>query len=214
MKNEEKIIYIGIACAYWLATVSSMAGFYFLGEVTQDANDFSTLISQRHLLSLGIFLQLINDSCVILIGLLFYRLWQYTNHGIGLVVLVTRTIEAIILLIGKLGMLSLALIAKHESNQCASLLGLVIEDFHFWSFIYGMLPLGVGGVVLSLFLLKQKGIPQVLAVLGVIGYLLLFAKSIAELFFVETTPWLFLPVAIFEFLFPFWLLRRGLRLMK
>lgn len=214
MKVNEKVEYATIAIAYWLATASSMAGFYCLGEATQDASNLGALGPQRHLLSLGIVLQLLNDGCVVLIGLLFYNRLRLTHHWIGLVVLVTRLAEATILLIGKLGLLSLALLAEHKSNPAAELLGLVLQDLHGWSFVLGMLPLGLGGAMLSLFLWKHKAAPGILAALGIVGYFLLFAKSAIELFFIQTTVWLFLPVAIFEFVFPIWLLSRGLKLVK
>lgn len=210
MKVNETFQSRAIAIAYWMATASTMAGFYFLAEATA-GDDLHTWASQRALLSLGIVLQLINDACVVFIGLQLYGLLRSAQHGVGRAVLVTRLMEAVILVTGKLGLLLLPRLAEMEGEAAATVIGTIVQDVHAWSFVVGMLPLGVGGTVLSFFLWKRHMIPRTLAVLGMVGYMLLFAKSVVALFFIELSDWLFLPVGVFEFVFPVWLWARGLK---
>jgi hypothetical protein len=81
--------------------------------------------------------------------------------------------------------------------------------------------LGLGGLLFTWMLFRYRLVPRFIAVVGLIGYALVFLVSIAGWFnLVDLSPGasgvgsvLILPVAVFEIiLLPFWLLFRGFKI--
>jgi hypothetical protein len=79
-----------------------------------------------------------------------------------------------------------------------------------------LIPLGLGGVILTAILYRTKLVPRFIAVVGLIGYAVLVPGAILTLFGVlDTSPGasgglLAIPVAVFEIiLMPVWLFAKG-----
>jgi hypothetical protein len=196
-----------IAIGYLVATATAMSGF-FLFETLTEAADFPAAIATNRLrLALGVLLQLVNDGAVVMIGVLFYLILR--NHAplLAVTVLTTRALEAGILIIGKIGILLLTRISSDGSAD--PLLAKLALDIHWWSFVLGMLPLGVGGFFLCGYLYKSRQVPRLLSILGMLAYVFLFAKSVRDILGYPDDMLWFMPGALFEFLFPLWLLMKG-----
>ena len=71
------------------------------------------------------------------------------------------------------------------------------------------MSLAVGGVFLCWLLLRTGLIPRPLAILGLIGYPILAAGTIAELFGIHIDLLLTIPGGLFELALAFWLLIAG-----
>ncbi|HEY4574486.1 MAG TPA: DUF4386 family protein [Thermoanaerobaculia bacterium] len=71
------------------------------------------------------------------------------------------------------------------------------------------MSLAVGGVFLCWLLLRTGLIPRPLAILGLIGYPILAAGTIAELFGIHIDLLLTIPGGLFELAPAFWLLIKG-----
>lgn len=213
--NNTKVSTRIIGICYLLATATAMTGFNIFESLTAGTDYLSSIYPSRIQLSLGVLFQIINDAAVVTIGVLFYQLLKKHNNLVAGTVLTTRAIEGAVLLLGKIGILLLIPLSKsfiHQSGVDASvyeLLAKLTQDFHYWSFVLGMFPLGIGGIVLSYFLFKTSMVPKIIAFMGIVGYIFLFSKSIADILGYETDFWLFMPGALFELIFPLWIILKG-----
>jgi len=72
-----------------------------------------------------------------------------------------------------------------------------------------MLALGIGGTTLCVSLYKWRVIPRIISIFGILGYIILFSKSVADFLGYDGSFAFFLPVALFELIFPVWLIVRG-----
>lgn len=71
------------------------------------------------------------------------------------------------------------------------------------------MSLGLGCVFLCALLFRTRLIPQLLSIWGVIGYLILMAGAIAEIFGIRISLVLSIPGGLFELALGFWLLIRS-----
>jgi len=209
-RTTEKIL----AILYWTFMASSIAGFTILQNHLGRTDYLLTLYENRASVHLAIVLHLINDVAVVAIGILMFTLFHKANAAVASTILTTRIIEGTILMMGKVGIMLLLTISKEYVNAGGSeayyiTMGTLFKKWNAWSFEMAMLALGIGGSVLTYFLWRRKLIPVALAMLGVAGYVLLFSKSVITLAGYPTPFYLFMPVAIFEVTFPFWLLLKG-----
>jgi hypothetical protein len=73
----------------------------------------------------------------------------------------------------------------------------------------GQATLSFGGVFLCLLLYRTRLIPQLLAGLGVLGYVMHAGGAISEIFGLQISLYLLIPGAIFEVAIAFWLIFKG-----
>ncbi len=211
-RTSEKIL----GSLYLTFMASSIAGFIILGDQLGQPDYLITLYENRKAVSLGVLLHLINDVSVVAIGILMFGLFRNANALVATTVMATRVMEATILMIGKVGVMLLLTISKEYVNAGGNetylvTLGTMFKKWNAWSFEMAMLTLGIGGFVLTYFLWSRKLVPAVLALLGMVGYVILFSKSVLALAGYPPPFYLFFPVALFEVTFPFWLIFKGFK---
>lgn len=211
-RNTERIL--GILYLTFMA--SSIAGFA-VSQVYLGRPDYLlSLYESRQVVSLGVLLHLVNDASVVAIGILMFGLFRKANTSVATTILTTRIMEATLLMVGKVGLLLLLTVSKEYvaaggTETYYLTLGTLLKKWNNWSFEMAMLALGIGGFVLNYFLWSRKLIPSLLAILGMVGYVLLFSKSVLAISGYTLPFYFFLPVALFEVTFPFWLLIKGFR---
>ncbi len=77
------------------------------------------------------------------------------------------------------------------------------------AFQIAMIALGLGSIPFCYLLYRSRLIPRLLAVLGLIGYAALLIGSSLELFGLNLYMIQFAPGALFELIFPIWLIVKG-----
>jgi len=179
MKRKLEII---IGLLFILATLTYMTG--------------SSMITSTDLLEPplpAIFLEMINNVSVFLIGLFFYMILKKNYKALGSQYFISRTLEAIGLTIGTLSLLS-------GSKSLYSIM-----------FPIAMLALGLYSTYFFYQLYKEYLGPRLLNIIGVIGYICLTIYSLFNLMGIreDWTMVLFLPGAIFELVFPLFLIFKG-----
>jgi hypothetical protein len=88
-------------------------------------------------------------------------------------------------------------------------LGSLLTESNTIAYNVGQATLSFGGVFLCLLLFRTRLIPQVLAGLGVLGYILHGSGSISEIFGLSLSIYLLIPGALFEIGIAFWLIIKG-----
>jgi hypothetical protein len=73
----------------------------------------------------------------------------------------------------------------------------------------GQMSLGLGAVFLCLLLFRTRLIPRFLSIWGLVGYAILMAGTIAEIFGIHIGVMLSIPGGVFEVGLGFWLIIKG-----
>ncbi|HEV2461302.1 MAG TPA: DUF4386 domain-containing protein [Ktedonobacterales bacterium] len=91
----------------------------------------------------------------------------------------------------------------------AKALGSLALQSNTMSYQIAEMALGFGGIFLCALLFRTRLIPRFLAMWGVIGYAILVAGTIAEIFGTHIGLVLSIPGGLFELALGFWLLSKG-----
>lgn len=98
-----------------------------------------------------------------------------------------------------------------DSNDFQTMAALAVKG-HFAAFNMGMLALSVGSLMFCYLLYRSKLIPRIISIIGLIGYAALFASGCFGIIGFDVGMVLYIPGAIFEIIFPIWLIAKGFNL--
>lgn len=190
-------------------------GFTLVNSVITVPDFLSTIPAVQTTLILGAFLMLLNTVVDVGKGVLFFPILE--NHGkrTALVYLAAIVVQVVFLDIGVLFLLMLVPLAQIAADAGASSaawapgLGSLLTESNTIAYNVGQATLSFGGVFLSLLLFRTRLIPQVLAGLGLVGYVLHAAGSVSEIFGLPLSLFLLIPGAFFEIGIAFWLIIKG-----
>ncbi|CAM3848797.1 MULTISPECIES: DUF4386 domain-containing protein [Paenibacillus] len=91
-------------------------------------------------------------------------------------------------------------------------IGNVLLEAHSMLFQIAMIVLSLGSLLLCDVLYRSRLVPRFLSVIGFIGYAALLASSCLAIIGQDIGPVLYVPGAIFEVMFPIWIMVKGFRL--
>ena len=198
-----------------------LAGFLFYGigfpivdSIVADA-DVTTIPERETLLVFGALLMLLNTGVDIGKGVLFFPVLEGYGKRTALLYLSALIAQVVLMDVGVLLLLTLvplgqlAVDAGGATPDWITGLGALLPDANTIAYNIGQAVLSFGGVFLCWLLLRTGLVPRWLAALGLAGYLLHLAGSVAELFGVGIGLILLIPGGIFELLLAFWLLIKG-----
>ena len=187
-------------------------GFTLVNSVISVPDFVSTIPAVQTTLLIGAFLMLLNTVVDVGKGVLFFPILE--NHGkrTALVYLAAIVVQVVFLDIGVLFLLMLVplgQIATEAGAAWAPGLGSLLTEANTIAYNVGQATLSFGGIFLCLLLFRTRLIPQVLAALGIVGYMFHAAGSVAELFGLPLSLYLLIPGAFFEIGIAFWLIFKG-----
>ncbi|HEX5754657.1 MAG TPA: DUF4386 domain-containing protein [Archangium sp.] len=189
-------------------------GTALVTSVLKEPEHLAALAAQRTPFVGGALLLLLNSLTVVGIGVLFFPILRERSLGIAIAYVCTRVMEALLLLVGVVFLLSLLQLGDSAQARTAPELGVLfhlLSKGNFWAYQLAMIILGAGSVAFCLSLYQSRRLPSFLPLLGAVGYGLLALGSVLELF---GLPWgIFLsgPGGLFELLLGGWLIARGFR---
>lgn len=203
-------------------TISRVIGALFLvgfltygvgsGLVTSlvgGSNFLSTIAASQTILVIGAFLMFLNTGVDVAKGVLFFPILEKHSKRTALAYLATMIVEVVLLAGGVLALFLIVPLAKHAGEAGAQTLGSILVQTNATAYQMGEMTLGVGAVFLCLLLFRTQLIPRWLAISGLIGYPVLVAGTIAEIFGLHIGLYLTIPGFFFELGLPFWLIFRG-----
>ncbi|UQZ36737.1 DUF4386 domain-containing protein [Paenibacillus sp. PK3_47] len=200
---------------FLISTAAYMIGSGMLNPVMQQPDFLEKLYPGRTTVLAGLFLELINAISVVGIGVLLYPALRKYNEVFALGYFGARIIESAILIISLAGPLLLIGLSEDYTGAEASYLYAVAgaaADAHFMLFEIAMIVLGLGSLLLCYVLYRSRLVPRLLSVIGFIGYAGLLTSSCLSVAGYDTGAVLYIPGAIFEILFPLWLIVKGVKL--
>ncbi len=204
-----------IGALFLLGFVTYGVGSLLVTHVLRGADLLSTISAQQTTLALGAFLLLLNSVADIGKGVLFFPILE--NHGkrTALAYLAAMIVEVVLLAVGALGVLMVIPLSRHgvdagvASVVGAKALASVATQWNTMAYQIAEMSLAFGGVFLCALLFRTWLIPRFLSVWGLIGYALLMAGAIAEIFGVHIGLVLSIPGGGFEVVLAFWLIIKG-----
>ena len=175
------------------------------------SNFLSTIAASQTILVIGAFLMFLNTGVDVAKGVLFFPILEKHSKRTALAYLATMIVEVVLLSIGVLALLLIVPLAKHAGEAGAQTLGAILVQTNATAYQMGEMTLGVGAVFLCLLLFRTQLVPRWLAFSGLIGYPVLVAGTIAEIFGLHIGLYLTIPGFFFELVLPFWLLFKGFK---
>lgn len=158
-----------------------------------------------------------NTAAVVGIAALMFPIIKPHNEPVAFCYLGSRIVEGVLLAMGILFTFMLLALGEDYSGSGSTETGYfqrmakLMMSGQQMAFQLAMLSLGIGSVLLCYSFYRTRMIPRLFSLLGIVGYLALIASSCLTLLEYEPGWVLFVPGAIFELLFPVWLLIKGFR---
>ncbi|MFC4104217.1 DUF4386 domain-containing protein [Paenibacillus xanthanilyticus] len=205
---------------FLISTAAYLVGSGLLNPVLQRAELLAGLDADRTNVIAGLLLELINAVAVVGIGMLLYPILRKHHEAFALGYFGSRLIESAILIISLAGPLVLLALgdeyAAAEASNRSHLQAIAhaAVDAHDLLFELAMAVLSLGSLLLCSVLYRSKLVPRGLSAIGFIGYIGLLASSCQAIAGLDTGAVLYIPGAIFELVFPLWLLIKGVKLRE
>ena len=201
-----------LVASLWILTAfGAIVGNALLGPVVSAPDYLSTVFSKSAAVTGGMLLWLINDIGIVFIGVLMFPILRKQSESMALGYVSMRMFEAIFLIVGVIFAmmfipLSQAFIQAGAKDAISfQAIGAVLKQAQHWFMdTMQLIPLSLGGIILTTLLYKSKLVPRFFAVFGFIGYALLLPGALLTLFGVQNlvsgvpVAIMVIPVAIWE----------------
>jgi hypothetical protein len=198
-----------IGALFLLGFLSYGIGSGLATSLVGSSTFLSTIAAHQTILVLGAFLMLLNTGVDVGKGVLLFPILEQHSKRTALAYLSTMIVEVILLDVGVLALLLIVPLAKHAGDAGAQTLGSLLIQANATAYQTAEMSLGVGCVFLCVLLFRTRLIPRWLAMSGLIGYPVLMAGTIAEIFGIHIGLYLTIPGFFFELVLPFWLFFKG-----
>jgi len=204
-----------IGALFLLGFLSYGVGFALITSLVSAPDFLATIAAHQTTLVIGALLMLLNTAVDVGKAVLFFPILE--NHGkrTALAYLATMIVEVVLLAVGVLALLMIVPLAQQAASAgaasvgWANALGSLLVQSNAMAYQIAEMTLGVGCVFLCTLLLRTRLIPRWLSIAGLIGYPILVAGTIAEIFGIHIGVQLTIPGMFFELVLPFWLMIKG-----
>jgi hypothetical protein len=208
----------------WILTaIGAIVGNTLLSRAVNAPDYLTTVFSRSATVTGGMLLWLINDFGIVFIGVLMFPILRQQSESMALGYVSMRIFEAIFLTIGAIFAMMLIPLSQAFINAGTTgissfqAIGSILKQAQHWFMdTMQLLPLGLGGIILTTLLYKSKLVPRFFSIFGFIGYALLLPYALLNLFGVQniapgiSLTMMAIPVAIWEIiLMPIRLFTKG-----
>jgi hypothetical protein len=217
--NRKNTILVGVL--FILAAVTAMIGLALYQPALNDPEYIIKSSANETGVIWGAFCELILAFSIIGISIMMFPILNKENESTAIGYVCFRLLEAIIIIIGIICMLSIVTLSNDfaksiEPNVHSFLtVGKLLAIVHNWTFLLGPnLALGPSTLIMSYLLYKSKLVPRFIAVLGLVGGSLIISCAILVMFgvFLQISIWgalLAIPVFAYEMTLAIWLIAKG-----
>ncbi|MDQ4140166.1 MAG: DUF4386 domain-containing protein [Bacteroidota bacterium] len=174
---------------YLAAALTSMAALKLYEPILYHPDYLIRGAENKHQIILGAFLELVTVGTVAGTAIMLYPYVRKYNESLGLGYLCFRMLEAILILVGIVSVLSLLTLSQVYTTAVAPNLaayqtnGSVLKAIHEWTFMLGPnFMLGINTFLYSLIFYRSKLIPRKLSLLGLAGAVSIFMAALFEMF--------------------------------
>jgi hypothetical protein len=219
--NANRDIAILVGVLHILATVTAILGFILYQPILTDPNYIIKGSANETQVIWGAFNELILAFSVIGITVMMYPIVNKENENIAIGYVCFRLLEAILIIIGIISLLSIVTLSQEFGNAEAPnafsylIAGKLLVTIHNWTFLLGSnLALGSSTLMISYFFYDSKLVPRFISVLGLVEGTLIFSCALLVMFgvFLQVSLWgaiLAIPVFVYEMSLAVWLIVKG-----
>lgn len=208
-----------VGALFLISTSSYMIASSLIGGLFSSPDYLELLYPNKYSVTTAVLLEFINSAAVVGIAIVIYPIVKQYNERIALGYVAFRLIEAVMLLIGAVALLSMMRLSKElvettvNNVEHLHTMATVLRAERYYDFQMGMIPLAMCGFILCITFYQYRLVPRLLSGLGLLGYFALFLKILFDLFDVSLGgALLYIPGALFEFILPLWLIVKGFNL--
>ena len=214
---------IFIGAFYIIAAVSSVIAVLLYQPVLAPNWYLAVGNGQGRQVLFGVLNDLLLVASAIGTAVMFFPYLRKTSEHLALFHLAFRFMEAVVIMIGLVGILGLYSMsqayATAQLSKTTELLatGVAFQSLHRWTFLLGPnLMLGINTTVYSYLLFKSRLVPRPLATFGMITAVLVLIAGLLDLFGIVAPDsaikgLLALPVGVYEISLAVHLIYKGLR---
>jgi hypothetical protein len=217
--NRRAAAIVGVL--FILATVSAILGLLFYQPILSGPDYLINGAASKNQVILGVFMELVLVCTAIGTAIGLFPVLRPYGERIALGHLCFRFLEAVIITIGLVAVLSLSTLSQAfvaaavpDASAYHAVGALLLAVYKWTSMLGPLMMLGVNTLMYSYLLYKSRLVPRPLAVLGLTGATLVFGAALVVLSDVApqlSTPVVLMamPVAVFEMIFAGWLIVKG-----
>jgi hypothetical protein len=197
------------------ATTTYMIGSGLIESVVTLPDFLTHLDANRTAVLAGVLFEMVNAAVIVGAGVLMFPVLRRHSPAVALGYAGTRIIECTLLVVACIATLSLIPLSQElvaaGAGDASSVLPLasVLVAQSESAFHMAMTALGVGSIPMCYLLYRTRLVPRPIAALGVAGYVFLVGNGVLVASGADMGITLFLPGALFELAFPFWLIVKG-----
>jgi hypothetical protein len=204
---------------YLITEVTAIGAMLSYGPILTDPTFIVSASGDDTGVLIGAFLEVLLAIAVVGSAVTLYPVIKAYGGGLALGYVAGRLIEAAIILVGVMSLLTI-LTLRHGSGadtDSAVTVGRSRVALHDWTFLFGpKLALGVNTVLLASLMFRSRLVPRPIAILGLVGGSLIFASGTAALFgaYADVSTLGFaaaMPVLAWELSVALWMIIKGFR---
>jgi hypothetical protein len=221
MMNSNKKAAKIVGVLFILAAVTAVIGLNLYDPILNGPDYLIKGSEHANQVILGAFMELILVVSAVGTATTMFPLLRLYNETIALWHVCFRFLEAIIITVGIISVLSLLTLSQEfvvaGASDPASFhsSGIILKAIHDWTFMLGPLfMLGINTMMYSYIFYKTRLVPRFISILGMTGATCVFACSLFVMFgvFPQISFWgaiLAVPVAANEMILAVWLIVKG-----
>jgi hypothetical protein len=219
MINKRAAKLVGVL--FILAAVSAVAGVMLYDPILNGSDYLVNGSKHASQVTLGALMELILVVSAVGTATTMFPILRRYNETIALWHVCFRFLEAIVIMVGVISVLSLLTLSQEFVTAGApdvaafQTSGTVFKAIHEWTFMLGPnFMLGINTMMYSYIFYKTKLVPRFISILGMTGAALVFICALLVMFDVieQVSVWggiLALPVAANEMILAVWLIVKG-----
>ena len=204
-----------------LATVTAVAGVLLYDPILNGPDYMINGTEHANQVVLGALMELILVVSAVGTATAMFPILRKYNETIALWHICFRFLEAMIITVGVISVLSLLTLSREfvaagaPDTASFQTSGVVLNAIHDWTFLLGPnFMLGINTLMYSFIFYKIKVVPRFISILGMIGATLIFTCALFVMFgvFTQLSVWgaiLAIPIAAFEMILAVWLIVKG-----
>ncbi|MCM3702010.1 DUF4386 domain-containing protein [Paenibacillus macerans] len=217
--NQRSALIVGVL--FILAAITAIIGLILYNPILKDPDYLIEGSKHATQVIVGALLELILVVSAVGTSTTMFPYLRKYNETIALWHVCFRFLEAVIITVGIISVLSLLTLSREfaatASPNIASFqaTGTALKAIHDWTFLLGpSFMLGINTMMYSYIFYKTKLVPKFIPILGMIGATLVFLEALLVMFGViqQVSVWgsiLALPVAANEMILAVWLIVKG-----
>ncbi|MBT2738930.1 DUF4386 domain-containing protein [Bacillus sp. ISL-7] len=217
--NKKAAKIVGIL--FILAAVTAVIGLNLYNPILKDSDYLIKGSEHTNQVIMGAIMELILVISAVGTATTMFPFLRKYNETIALWHVCFRFLEAVIIMVGVISVLSLLTLSREYATASVPDIasyqasGILLKAVHDWTFLLGPnFMLGINTMMYSYIFFKSKLVPRFIPILGMTGAALVFVAALLEMFGIiqQVSVWgaiLSLPVAANEMILAVWLIVKG-----